>query len=255
VDLVLKKLLTLKTESGIMQNYEESRKIQNADSGEAVESSSSRDNVALQGTNVVSGESGGVLRGGSGGDRQGVAEAGDNIERQEQGGQAERQIQGRLPKHPVPADDRKGQVRRLWGDDEACGASQERGASGQSSGEPANSLRKLPQPLPQKTVVEAPKIVCITDPPYGIKRDKGFEGFGGFGEPIARRQYADDWDSERPDIAVFEEILRLAKLTIIFGGNYFADILPQSTHWLVWDKMNTMPTFGDCELMWTSSKR
>ena len=32
----------------------------------------------------------------------------------------------------------------------------------------------------------------VTDPPYGVKMDKGFSGFGGFGgfgTPIARRQY------------------------------------------------------------------
>jgi DNA modification methylase len=100
--------------------------------------------------------------------------------------------------------------------------------------------------------------LVLTDPPYGIKRDKGFEGFGGFGgfgKKIARRQYPDCWDSERPSKAVFDEILRVSKLAIIFGGNFFADILPISTHWLVWDKLNTMPTFGDCELAYTNSQR
>ena len=41
--------------------------------------------------------------------------------------------------------------------------------------------------------------LVLADPPYGIKMDKGFEGFGGFGgfgKPIARRKYADEWDSE-----------------------------------------------------------
>ena len=28
-----------------------------------------------------------------------------------------------------------------------------------------------------------------------------------------------------------------------------------STHWLVWDKHQTMPTFSDCELAWTSFDR
>jgi DNA modification methylase len=50
-------------------------------------------------------------------------------------------------------------------------------------------------------------------------------------------------------------ILAIAKLLIIWGGNYFADVLPQGTHWIVWDKLQTMPTFGDCELAWTSSPR
>lgn len=53
-----------------------------------------------------------------------------------------------------------------------------------------------------------PVDLVLTDPPYGVKMDKGF---GGFGAPIARRQYADDWDSSRPSAALFVEIIRAAK--------------------------------------------
>ena len=97
--------------------------------------------------------------------------------------------------------------------------------------------------------------LCLCDPPYGIKRDKGFEGFGGFGgfgKPIARRQYADTWDSKIPEKTIFQEIMRLSKNQMFFGGNFFAHILPPSTHWIFWDKCQTMPTFGDGELIWTS---
>ena len=100
--------------------------------------------------------------------------------------------------------------------------------------------------------------ICLTDPPYGVKRDSGFggaDGFAGHGRPIPRRQYDDDWDGERPDKIYFDHILRVAKTVLIFGGNYFADLLPPSTHWIVWDKINTMPTFGDCELIWTNLAR
>jgi DNA modification methylase len=100
--------------------------------------------------------------------------------------------------------------------------------------------------------------LLLTDPPYGIKMDKGFEGFegfGGFGKPIARRQYPDSWDKERPSKETFSHCLDASKRAIIFGGNFFADLLPPSTHWIVWDKLNTMPTFGDCELAWTNIDR
>lgn len=97
--------------------------------------------------------------------------------------------------------------------------------------------------------------IIITDPPYGINRDKGFGGFGGFGNPIKRRKYKDNWDDKRPDKALFENLITLSKKVIIFGGNFFADLLPQGKHWLVWDKKNTMPTFGDCELAWTNIER
>lgn len=101
--------------------------------------------------------------------------------------------------------------------------------------------------------------LLITDPPYGVKMDKGFTGsggFGGHGAAIPRRRYEqDEWDAVRPDKAIFDAMLTIADKVIIFGGNFFADILPQSKHWIVWDKLNTMPSFGDCELLWTNIKR
>lgn len=104
-----------------------------------------------------------------------------------------------------------------------------------------------------------PVDLVLTDPPYGVKRDKGFDGFDGFGgkgKPIKRRRFEDDnWDSKRPPKEVFDTMLKSAKLSMIFGGNFFADILPAGTHWIVWDKKNTMPTFGDAELIWTNIDR
>jgi len=37
------------------------------------------------------------------------------------------------------------------------------------------------------------------------------------------------------------------------GGNYFD--LPPSRCWLVWNKVNAVPTMGQCELAWTSQDR
>ena len=95
----------------------------------------------------------------------------------------------------------------------------------------------------------------LTDPPYGVQMSIGFGGFGGFGKPIGRRQYEDQWDNERPSKEAFELLLSSVKQCIVFGGNFFADYLPRSTHWIVWDKLNTMPSFGDCELAWTNIDR
>lgn len=100
--------------------------------------------------------------------------------------------------------------------------------------------------------------LAITDPPYGVKRDKGFEGFegfGGFGKPIARKQYEGNWDDDRPDPEYFNELQRVSVKQIIWGGNFFADLLPAGTHWIFWDKKNTMPTFGDGELAWTNDSK
>lgn len=95
----------------------------------------------------------------------------------------------------------------------------------------------------------------VTDPPYGIKAANGFDGFSGFGgigEPIARRKYDGEWDNERPPLECFHFILKAAKYHIIWGGNYFTDILPVSRKWLFWDKCQTMPTYSDGEMAWTS---
>ena len=92
----------------------------------------------------------------------------------------------------------------------------------------------------------------VTDPPYGIKQDKGFGGFGGFGKPIKRNVYAGTWDQQRPSQEIFNQILLSAKNCVIFGGNYFTDLLPVGRHWFVWDKRNTMPSFSDCELAWSN---
>src|SRR3990172_10770208 len=97
--------------------------------------------------------------------------------------------------------------------------------------------------------------LAICDPPYGIKMDEGFEGFegfGGFGKPIGRRRYVGGWDDNRPQTDYFKQLLRVCDKCLIFGGNFFADMLPQGKHWIVWDKLNTMPTFVDCELIWTN---
>lgn len=98
----------------------------------------------------------------------------------------------------------------------------------------------------------------VTDPPYGIKQDKGFNNTGRTrfgvkdGKRINRRRYAGGWDNDRPGVEIFEKIIEVSDNQIIFGGNHFADLLPRASHWFVWNKKNTMPSYSDCELIWTS---
>ena len=56
--------------------------------------------------------------------------------------------------------------------------------------------------------------------------------------------------SVKTGINYFDELFRVSKNQIIWGGNYF--ILPISRGWVVWDKDNSENNFSDCELAWTS---
>lgn len=93
--------------------------------------------------------------------------------------------------------------------------------------------------------------LVLTDPPYGIKADKGTNGFGS----SKNRVYQGGWDGETPEKIVFDEIKRVSKNQIIFGGNYFTDKLEVSKCWIVWDKVgenNFKNPFSDVELAWTN---
>ena len=96
----------------------------------------------------------------------------------------------------------------------------------------------------------------VTDPPYGIGADKGKSGratgFNGSKPVVSARYDEDAWDGERPAAELLVECANLAPRAIIWGGNYFADLLPPQGRWLWWDKCQTMPSFGDGELAWTN---
>ena len=51
-------------------------------------------------------------------------------------------------------------------------------------------------------------------------------------------------------------LLDLAPIVVLWGANYFADKLPPSSNWIVWDKREniTRNTFADCEMAWCSEK-
>jgi len=92
--------------------------------------------------------------------------------------------------------------------------------------------------------------LIITDPPYGINICSN--GSVGGGKLAKVKDYGvQEWDKSIPSKECFDEMKRVSKNQIIFGGNYMTDFLRPSPCWVVWDKDNT-GNFADCELAWTS---
>lgn len=61
------------------------------------------------------------------------------------------------------------------------------------------------------------------------------------------------WDAERPQRALFDLLRASCEEQVIWGGNYFADFLPPTMRWLVWDKCQRINQ-SDGELAWTSQQ-
>jgi len=90
--------------------------------------------------------------------------------------------------------------------------------------------------------------LAIVDPPYGIGQTwkKNFKA----------RKYSDSSykNNLKPGADYFEELFRVSKNQIIWGGNYFTDYLPPRNSWLIWDKNVEWERHhhGECEMAWTS---
>jgi DNA modification methylase len=93
----------------------------------------------------------------------------------------------------------------------------------------------------------------LTDPPYGIGEDGGDKKRRRHYEPLVIHERK-QWDKERPTKNVFDLLRKASKVQIIWGGNYFADLLPPSMGWLYWDK-RIGGDFSDGELAWSSQQK
>jgi site-specific DNA-methyltransferase (adenine-specific) len=106
----------------------------------------------------------------------------------------------------------------------------------------ADCMEMLPQ-VPDKYYD-----LCICDPPYGIgisrAKEVGYKGLNIFTPK--------EWDISTPSNEYFNELFRVSKNQIVFGGNYFN--LPPTRCYLIWDKGEGFKgrSYAEAELAWTS---
>lgn len=92
--------------------------------------------------------------------------------------------------------------------------------------------------------------LAIVDPPYQIDTINPYQG-GGI---MKNRALNSDkkiklWDVA-PSQEYFEELMRVSKNQIIWGGNYFD--LPPTRCVIAWDKVQPWTNFSQWEMAWTS---
>ena len=85
--------------------------------------------------------------------------------------------------------------------------------------------------------------LAIVDPPYGINIQKSGR--------LGRYNNQNVWDDKIPNDDYFNELFRVSKNQIIWGGNYFP--LKPTKCFLIWDKKQPENiSFASCEFAWTS---
>lgn len=95
--------------------------------------------------------------------------------------------------------------------------------------------------------------LAIVDPPYGID----YLHSGGLGTNCKNKKHnrkwhdRKNWDKSIPDKTYFDELFRVSKNQIVFGGNYFTEYLPPKMGWIFWDKGQDL-SMSDGELVFTS---
>jgi len=94
--------------------------------------------------------------------------------------------------------------------------------------------------------------MVFTDPPYGINVLGSDNQIGAGKCPKKYSHIEGDLKEYNPLFCI-----NYAPLSFIWGGNYFAHLLPKSTSWIVWNKHSDISKerandFSDCELAWTN---
>ena len=94
--------------------------------------------------------------------------------------------------------------------------------------------------------------LAIVDPPYGLDKKSVRCGGGKYKNSCLTRGDILKWDI-RPNKKYFDELFRVSRNQIIWGGNYFP--LPPTRCFICWDKQKNLENFSQCEIAWTSFKK
>jgi len=94
--------------------------------------------------------------------------------------------------------------------------------------------------------------LAIVDPPYGIL-ESSYRKTPNKKCAAKKKDYNKAlWKFGKPDKEYFDELFRVSKNQIVWGGNYFTSNLYESRCWVVWDKCTQDSLFADVEMAWTS---
>lgn len=95
--------------------------------------------------------------------------------------------------------------------------------------------------------------LAVVDPPYGLDMSQKLYKRGQSCKANGYKGHLDkDWDKQIPNKEYFDELFRVSKNQIIWGGNYFVNFLPIKMGWIIWNKVQRGYSFADGELAWTS---
>ena len=94
--------------------------------------------------------------------------------------------------------------------------------------------------------------LAIVDPPYGLERFKANDG--GNSKKITTFGDKDkNWNNIKPTAEYWNELFRVSKNQIIWGGNYFIDYLNNNQCFIIWDKKQSYDfSLAMCEYAYSS---
>ena len=97
--------------------------------------------------------------------------------------------------------------------------------------------------------------LAIVDPPYGlgmgtvsIPSEKNTNSQQKFYKDLKSKR----WDDNTPNKEYFDELKRVSKNQIVWGGNYMAEHLGNTKCIIIWDKMTYIPTMSQFEFAFCS---